>query len=113
MLAGLIDQLAAQKDRVDSVLLYVSDHGESLGENGLYLHGQPYLIAPDVQKKVPMLLWFSQGSLARLHLDTACLRGRLRESLSHDNLSHTLLGLVDVSTSVYRPELDALRACRR
>ena len=69
VLAGLIDQLAAQQDRLDSVLLYVSDHGESLGENGLYLHGQPYLIAPDVQTKVPMLLWFSRDATARLQLD--------------------------------------------
>jgi lipid A ethanolaminephosphotransferase len=113
VLAGLIDQLAAQQQRVDSVLLYVSDHGESLGENGLYLHGQPYFIAPDVQKKVPMLLWLSSGTPARLKLDTACLSNRLGLRHSHDNLSHTLLGLVDVSTSVYRPELDALRACRR
>ena len=113
VLAGLIDQLAAQHERVDSVLLYVSDHGESLGENGLYLHGQPYLIAPDVQKKVPMLMWFSSGASTRLQLDTACLKGRLGERHSHDNLSHTLLGLVDVSTAVYRPDLDALRPCRR
>jgi lipid A ethanolaminephosphotransferase len=98
---------------VDSVLLYVSDHGESLGENGLYLHGQPYLIAPDVQKKVPMLMWFSSGAATRLQLDTACLKGRLGERHSHDHLSHTLLGLVDVSTAVYRPDLDALRPCRR
>jgi lipid A ethanolaminephosphotransferase len=113
VLAGLIDQLAAQEDRLDSVLFYVSDHGESLGESGLYLHGQPYLIAPDVQTKVPMLLWLSPGVPARLQLDTACLRSRLGDPHSHDNLSHTLLGLADVSTSAYRPELDALRACRR
>ena len=113
VLAGLIDQLAAQQDRVDSVLLYVSDHGESLGENGLYLHGQPYLIAPDVQTKVPMLLWFSQDASSRLRLDQGCLRGRLQASHSHDNISHTLMGLVDVSTSAYRPDLDVLRPCRR
>jgi lipid A ethanolaminephosphotransferase len=113
MLAGLIDQLAAQQERVDSVLLYVSDHGESLGENGLYLHGQPYLIAPDVQKKVPLLLWFSRDAAPRLQLDRTCLADRLNESLSHDNISHTLLGLADVTSSIYRPGLDLLRPCRR
>jgi lipid A ethanolaminephosphotransferase len=113
VLAEMIDQLDAQKDRLDSVLLYISDHGESLGENGLYLHGQPYLIAPDVQKNVPMLMWFSRDAQARLQLDANCLRGWLQDRYSHDNLSHTLLGLVDVTTSVYRPELDVLRACRR
>ncbi len=111
VLAGLIDQLAAQSQRLDSVLLYVSDHGESLGENGLYLHGQPYLIAPDVQKKVPLLLWFSADAPARLKLDTRCLDTHLGDAVSHDAVSHTLLGLQAVQTGVYRPELDLLRAC--
>jgi len=112
VLAGLIDRLAAQQDRVDSVLIYVSDHGESLGENGLYLHGQPWMFAPDVQKKVPMLMWFSPGATTRLRLDPTCLRSHLQDPLSHDNLSHTLLGLGDVATTVYRPALDLLRPCR-
>jgi lipid A ethanolaminephosphotransferase len=113
VLAGLMDQLAAQQDRLDSVLLYVSDHGESLGENGLYLHAQPYVIAPSVQKHVPMLMWFSGNAPGRLRLDAACLRARLHSPASHDNLSHTLLGLHDVTTSVYRPDLDLLRPCRQ
>jgi lipid A ethanolaminephosphotransferase len=112
VLAGLIDRLAANAERVDSVLLYVSDHGESLGENGLYLHGQPYMIAPALQKHVPMLLWFSSRAMPRLGLDAACLRSKLGAAASHDNLSHTLLGLLDVSTSVYRAPLDLLRDCR-
>lgn len=112
VLAGLIDRLAAQSARVDSLLLYVSDHGESLGERGLYLHGQPWMLAPEVQKKVPMLLWFSGETPARLGLDQACLRGRLGEAFSHDHLSHTLLGITDVRTSAYRPELDLLKPCR-
>ncbi len=111
VLAGLIDRLAADQ-HVDSVLLYVSDHGESLGENGLYLHGQPFLIAPEVQKHVPMLMWFSSGALPRLRIDAACLRNRLAQAASHDNLSHTLMGLADLTTNVYRAELDSLRPCR-
>jgi lipid A ethanolaminephosphotransferase len=111
VLAGLIDRLAADQQH-DVALLYVSDHGESLGENGLYLHGQPFLIAPAVQKHVPMLMWFSNGAATRLKVDPACLRGRLPLSASHDNLSHTLLGLAGVTTSVYRRELDSLQACR-
>jgi lipid A ethanolaminephosphotransferase len=112
VLAGLIDRLAANAERVDSVLLYVSDHGESLGENGLYLHGQPYMIAPALQKHVPMLLWFSRDALPRLRLDAACLRGKLDSAASHDHLSHTLLGLQDVGTGAYRAPLDLLRDCR-
>ena len=112
VLAGLIDRLG-RNTAVDSVLFYISDHGESLGENGLYLHGQPYLIAPDVQKQVPMLMWFSGGALPRLGVDADCLRNKLGQSASHDNVAHTLLGLAGVSTTVYRPQLDSLQSCRR
>lgn len=112
ILDALIARLEAAADRVDSVLLYVSDHGESLGEGGLYLHGQPWLIAPDAQKKVPMLMWFSGSAPGRLQLDTACLRDRLAAPVSHDHLAHTLLGAADVATSLYQPQLDLLRACR-
>jgi len=62
---------------------------------------------------VPMLLWFSQNAPARLQLDTGCLRGRLNNRHSHDNVSHTLLGLADVSSNAYRRELDLLAPCRR
>jgi lipid A ethanolaminephosphotransferase len=112
VLAGLIDRLQKASDRVDSVLVYVSDHGESLGENGLYLHGETYLIAPDYQKHVPMLMWFSADAPARLHVDTTCLRGKVSEAYSHDNLAHTLLGIAGVKTQVYRPSLDLLAPCR-
>jgi lipid A ethanolaminephosphotransferase len=112
ILDGLIARLQRQQEQLDSVLIYVSDHGESLGENGLYLHGHPYAIAPEAQKHVPMIIWYSNGVAARLGLDTHCLRGRLAEAFSHDNLSHTLLGLSDVITSTYRPQLDILRGCR-
>jgi lipid A ethanolaminephosphotransferase len=112
ILDGLIARLQQHQEQIDAVLIYVSDHGESLGENGLYLHGHPYAIAPEVQKHVPMIVWYSSGAPARLGLDAACLHSRLAESFSHDNLSHTLLGLNDVNTSVYRPQLDMLRGCR-
>jgi lipid A ethanolaminephosphotransferase len=65
-----------------------------------------------VQKKVPMLMWFSSGATARLRLDAGCLRSHLQDPVSHDNLSHTLLGLGDVATTAYRPTLDVLRPCR-
>jgi lipid A ethanolaminephosphotransferase len=50
-----------QRTDYDGALLYVADHGESLGENNLYLHGLPYSIAPDVQKHVPWVTWLSPG----------------------------------------------------
>jgi lipid A ethanolaminephosphotransferase len=112
ILAGLIDRLGAAAQQIDPVLLYVSDHGESLGERGLYLHGQPFALAPAVQKRIPMLLWLHGNSRSRLGIDPGCLQAALAEPLPHDHLSHTLLGLSRIETAAYRPNLDLLRRCR-
>jgi lipid A ethanolaminephosphotransferase len=112
VLASLIDTLQAHADQVDSALLYVSDHGESLGENNLFLHGIPYAIAPREQLQVPMVLWTSPGFAAAAALDLECLRRRSREPAQHDHLFHTLLGLLDVRTSLYEPDWDLARDCR-
>ena len=74
VLARQIDLLQANASRFDSVLLYASDHGESLGEQGIYLHGMPYAFAPRVQKEVPMLFWTSRGYVERTGLSIGCLR---------------------------------------
>ncbi|UHD44732.1 phosphoethanolamine--lipid A transferase [Aureimonas altamirensis] len=93
-------------------LLFVSDHGESLGENGLFLHGAPYFMAPDTQTHVPMIAWFSPSYAALVGLDQGCVRNLADAPLSHDNVFHTMLGLSEVSTSAYQPALDMFAACR-
>ncbi|MDZ7859024.1 phosphoethanolamine--lipid A transferase [Sphaerotilus sp.] len=113
VLARLIGQLQARAATVDSAVLYVSDHGESLGESNLFLHGLPYAIAPDVQKQVPMVMWFSTGLTQSARLDTECLRRRAAQPAAHDHLFHTVLGLADVRTALYAPEWDLLRGCRQ
>jgi len=112
VLASLITILQARAGEVDSALLYVSDHGESLGEGGLYLHGVPYAIAPTVQKEVPMLMWFSDGFRRSAAIDAACLQRRAAAPASHDHLFHTLLTLLDVRTSLYEADWDLLQGCR-
>ena len=112
VLASLIAKLQAAAGTVDSALLYVSDHGESLGENNLYLHGLPYAIAPDMQKRVPMVMWLSPGLPRALGLDVACLQGRSKQPAAHDHLFHTVLGLLDVTTSLYEAPFDLTQACR-
>lgn len=107
-----IELLRAASDRVDSALIYVSDHGESLGEQGLYLHGMPYSFAPQVQKHVPMLLWTSAGYAEQAHLLRDCLRSRAAKTLSHDNLYHTVLGAMGVRNQVYDAQRDLLFGCR-
>jgi len=89
-------------------LFYASDHGESLGENGIWLHGLPERFAPEAQTHVPMLAWLSAGLIQERGLDPARLRERASAPCSHDHLPHTLLGLYGVDTSLYRPELDLL-----
>ncbi|MDB5860291.1 MAG: phosphoethanolamine transferase [Ramlibacter sp.] len=110
VLGDTIGWLRGRND-FDTALLYVSDHGESLGENNLYLHGLPYAIAPDVQKHVPWVTWLSPGFEQRAGITTTCLRGRADSPISHDHLFHSVLGLLQVSTKVYRRGLDAYAAC--
>ena len=112
VLGQTIDLLKRNAERFDTAMLYVSDHGESLGENGIYLHGLPYAMAPKEQTSIPMVLWISKNMQSRQKLDVQCLREQRGASLSHDNLFHSILGLMNIQTSVYRPELDLFSACQ-
>lgn len=97
----------------ESGLLYVSDHGESLGENGVYLHGIPYAIAPKEQTSVPMVLWMSEVMKKSDHLDYECLKKKAQTGqFSHDNLSHSILSLMEVDSRVYDPKMDFFDECR-
>jgi lipid A ethanolaminephosphotransferase len=113
LLTGAIDALGRLSPQVDSAMIYVSDHGESLGENGLFLHAMPYAVAPRVQTHVPMFFWASPGAADRLGIDMACVAARRATPLSHDNLFHSVLGLLDVQTAARKPALDLFEPCRR
>lgn len=110
-LAGVIDWLKGL-DGFDTGLLYVSDHGESLGENNMYLHGAPELIAPKEQKEVPMLLWLSKGFEKKFGLNDVCLREQAKKDASHDQLFSSLLGILDVKSSVYDQKNDFSAGCK-
>ncbi|CAM3723044.1 Phosphoethanolamine transferase EptA [compost metagenome] len=112
VLAALIDLLRSKQDKVDTAMLYLSDHGESLGEYNLYLHGTPYMLAPEQQKHVPLLAWFSDSYKASFGVDSDCLQKVRNEPLSQDNLFHSMLGLLQVHTNLYKPELDLFASCR-
>ena len=111
VLDGVIEVLARQSTYAAS-LLYLSDHGESLGERGLYLHGLPYAIAPEQQTRVPMVWWSSRDFDRETALDKSCLREASSQPLSHDNLFDTVLGVLGVATATYRPQLDVSAAAR-
>jgi len=108
-LADTIKMLQAVPDSA-STMIYMSDHGESLGEHGFYLHGAPNSVAPDVQRAVPFLVWMSPAfSTAR----SVSARDVLaRGPFGDDNIFHSVLGAFGASSSIYKPSLDVYRHAR-
>lgn len=107
-LSKAIALLKKNDEKFETALFYLSDHGESLGENGLYLHGFPYAIAPDAQKHVPAVMWFGK----QFKVNKSALKQRAAQPYTHDHLFHTMLGFIEVNSSVYRSELDILQGAR-
>ncbi len=103
-LTKVIDVLQKNDPKFATAMFYVSDHGESLGEKGLYLHGFPYAIAPEAQKHVPAVMWFG----TKFQVNKEKLKQNASQPYTHDFIFHTLLDMGNVSTAVYRPELDIL-----
>jgi lipid A ethanolaminephosphotransferase len=112
-LSQTIELLKRNQDKVDTSMIYVSDHGESLGENGIYLHAAPYAIAPIAQTHVPMVLWFGNQTLEDADIDRSCLAAKQNQpDLSHDYMFHSVLGLLGVDTTEYQPALDIFHSCK-
>lgn len=112
VLSKIVERLKARSSTLSTGFVYVSDHGESLGENGLYLHGTPYFMAPDEQTRIPMITWFDGQFASSMGLSLDCLKKSAARPLSHDNLFSSLLGMMNVTTKVYQPDQDMFAACR-
>ncbi|MBS0407839.1 MAG: phosphoethanolamine--lipid A transferase [Proteobacteria bacterium] len=112
VLASNIDWLKAHEAQWSPALMYLSDHGESLGENNLYLHGLPYRFAPDVQKHIPWVFWLSPQFQQESGISLKCLARLRDEHVSQDNYFHTVLGLLGVRTKVYDPRRDMGVMCQ-
>ncbi len=112
VLGKVIEFLDKAQATHDTAMLYVSDHGESLGEAGLYLHGVPYSIAPDVQLKVPFVMWLSPALRRSFGIGQDCMKRQAARPVSHDNLFHSMLGVTDVQTSAYDAGMDLFAPCR-
>lgn len=110
VIASTIDILQGQ-DRVVPAVFFLSDHGESLGENGLYLHAAPYFMAPETQTRVPMVMWLSDAYKAAFGVDGACLSAKAGQPQSQDSVFHTVLGLMDILTTVRSADLDITAGC--
>lgn len=111
VLTSVLDVLREYKGENDAAMIYMSDHGESLGEYGVYLHGAPYILAPDVQRHIPAVVWLSPDMEKERGVKPACLAQQKDVAISHDNLYHSMLGLLDIQTSVYQSDLDIFRPC--
>lgn len=102
-LSKVIGLLKNNNERFETAMVYMSDHGESLGEQGVYLHGLPYFMAPDAQKHIGAIMWFGDSFD---DIDRKALRAKSAKEYSHDNLFHTILGLMEIKTSVYDKKKD-------
>lgn len=108
-LAKAITLLEQNSSKFESALFYVSDHGESLGENGLYLHGLPKVIAPNTQLHIPAIMWFG-SSFHDVNLPALRIKSQMR--FTHASVFHTILGLLEIESSTYRPDMDMLDKAR-
>jgi len=116
VLSEIIEKLKTYQHKYNVAMMYVSDHGESLGENGLYLHGIPYSIAPDVQTNIPLIMWIPDQYADANGIDKKCLlknANNKNNEYSHDNIFHSLLGGYGVSTKIKNNELDIFASCKK
>lgn len=111
-LSKSINFLKKYNENHETALVYISDHGESLGENGIYLHGMPYAFAQKEQINVASFIWLGDGAMEHEY-DKTKLKSYKDEKFSHDNLFHTLLGLFEIKSEVYKKEMDILSDVRK
>ena len=101
-LSKTIDLLKQNTAHFETAMVYFSDHGESMGEKGLYLHGLPYYMAPDAQKHIGAMIWFGDS----FKINKNALKKKSANAFSQDNLFHTILGLMEIETDVYDQSMD-------
>lgn len=106
-LSKVVNFLKPYSKSHETAMIYMSDHGESLGENGLYLHGMPYFMAPETQTHIGAMMWF--GDEMKKDINTTKLKSYSDKEFSHDNLFNTIIGLFEVETKIYDKNMDILK----
>jgi lipid A ethanolaminephosphotransferase len=112
VLASMIDRLAAASNKLSVGMVFVSDHGESTGESGFFLHGAPYAFAPAEQITVPMLTWMAPDFLSARGFDRACLESNRNAESNHDAFFPLVLAMLDLRTAALMPAPDPVSTCR-
>ena len=107
LLNSLINTLREMKDW-HSAMIFISDHGESLGENKMFMHGLPMKLAPKVQYEIPFLVWTSDGF--RTYKQTSSSQdapeGELPAVLEQHYVFHSVLNLLSIQSPAYNKDYD-------
>lgn len=114
ILSRIIEILEKNSDEFNVAMMYVSDHGESLGEKNMFMHAGPYILTKNEQWLVPMLFWISKDFAKDFRINMSCMKNstKMQTSVSQDNIFHSLLGLFNISSQYYNNKLDLFRNCR-
>ena len=99
LLNNLINTLRSMEDW-NSAMIFISDHGESLGENKLFMHGLPMKLAPKVQYEIPFLVWTSD------HFRTYKPAVELPDVLEQHYIFHSVLNLLSIQSPAYNKDYD-------
>ena len=100
LLSNMIDTLQSLKDWKSS-MIFISDHGESLGENNMFMHGMPMKLAPKVQYEIPFLVWTSDGFRE--------YKSNLPEVLEQHYIFHSVLNLLSIQSPAYDKDYDIFK----
>ncbi|GAA6528953.1 phosphoethanolamine transferase EptA [Segatella asaccharophila] len=92
---GILKQLKGY----DCAMIFVSDHGESLGEKNLYMHGLPLSIAPKEQYEIPFIVWVSDGSRQL----------KPERNLTQWNVFHSVLNFLSVKSPIYNEKMNIFK----
>ena len=106
---GELNTLSKFKN-VETSMIYISDHGESLGESGIFLHGLPYAFAPREQTHVPLIYWADPSHQSN-RVD--CANKFRNKKISHDNIFDFLLGEMSVDSTIFKMQNNPLNQCER
>ena len=111
LLDSLINMLQTIEDR-KSAMIYISDHGESLGENKVFMHGLPMKLAPKVQYEIPFFVWTSEDF--REYKPTSSQQeapeGELPAVLEQHYIFHSVLNLLSIQSPAYNKDFDIFKA---
>jgi lipid A ethanolaminephosphotransferase len=111
VISKIIELLKKKEEQFNVGLIFISDHGESLGEKGFYLHGAPYFLTKQEQGHVGSFMWFSDSFLKEFNINKQCLRKKTNLEFSHYNMFHTMLGLFKIENKFYDNKKDIFNEC--